>query len=296
MGNGRVNIGRRAEQHPGLGLEVEQLSGIHNGRPGADIHPLRWGKDERAAPLGHQADRRHPGQLGNLVAPRSGGVDHVLGLKLAGRCLKPPARGLTVQAGHFGRGEHPSAVVADATQKPLVQTVHINICRVGLVDGAGYVFGLEYGQASVSLGRRQTDDLGAALARDRIRLVEQVELGLGPDHQHAARTQNGRFGKACGRRFIECPADPCKRSDQRWPIGLDEHRRRAAGGVVARLLFAFEHEDRFVLREPVANRRAGNPRPNNDKTSVHHNPSSRPSVEYPPPFVNNTTQRQRMTP
>jgi hypothetical protein len=72
----RVGIGRRAQQHAGVGLDVPAFVGAEHHRPVR--HALAFGRseDEGGAPARLDAQRRHAGHAGDGVDPCAGGVEN----------------------------------------------------------------------------------------------------------------------------------------------------------------------------------------------------------------------------
>src|SRR5207253_6191442 len=72
-----------------------------------------------------------------------------------------------------------------------------------------------------------------------------------------ARREQRVLGEAGRWMLVEDATGPRERAHHGRAVALHEHRGRAPGRVVARLRFAFEHDDAAPPGEPVPERGAG---------------------------------------
>jgi hypothetical protein len=211
---------------------------------------------EGGAPLRHQphdAGSRHPR---HHVGPGAGGVDHDRCLEGSGAGRDGPVA-IGAELHHLGIGHHLAAAGAETLEESVMDRVHVHVAGVRLPDRGLGVTGLEERHLRRELvgadHRDRVDRAAAFFQRHRQRGL----LIVAADQQGAAGAQQRMLGETLRRRLEEGPAGAGDRADRPVAVDLGIERGGAAGGVVARLGFAFEHDDPGVAGELVGGGGAG---------------------------------------
>jgi hypothetical protein len=253
----RVGVGRRAEQHAGVGLEVPVFLDAGRQRPGGAGHAFGRREDEGRAALGLQADRSRAGERADRVGPGACGVQHQRRLERVRSGLHLPHVALAAKRGDRRIEQQRAAGAADAAKKSLVDGVHVHVGRVGLVDGADHLLAAQHRHEGAGLGRIEQ----AAARRDRLQhrpvFMQRRLLAVARHHHGAARAEQRVFGESFGRLLEEGAAGHREGAHLRRAVALHEERGRAAGGMEARLRLLLDEQHLQVRREEEARRRAG---------------------------------------
>src|SRR5674476_1016686 len=145
--------------------------------------------------------------------------------------------------------------------------MHVHVGWAGFKHGAHYHFGTQrrYHRA----GRSAVEQ--ACVRCHRAQHVpmfgQQRVLPLCCHHHGTARGEKWLLGKAFGRGLKKGPAGHGERAHLGCAIAFHKHCRRAPGGVITRLRFAFQQEHAAMRREPVADRGARDTAADDEKVS-----------------------------
>ena len=219
-------VRRRAEQPPGVGLDVVGVVDV------ADRRADRAGRrvdHERRAPQRLQADRRRAEPLRDDVGPRAGRIDddrrRPHGALRPAACHRRRPAPTHRSTGGAGCGPVPPAL-AQAAQVELVQrrarrspSHRVPAPPAPPRPGAAAAARVQLSSASSSCDVRdeypyRAYSCSAASSRPGRRDVQHRQR-----RQHAALLEEGAAGRRQG-------------ADRRPAVALQEHRRRAAGGVI----------------------------------------------------------------
>ncbi len=257
VGLDRIGVGRRAEQHASVRLQVEGFVEADQHRPVVAVDARRRGEDEGRAALGLQAQRADAGQPGDGVAPGARCVDQHRRAVAAGGAADFPGAVDPADLQRFVVAQDLPLVAADAAQVALVQGVGIDVGAGGVVGGAEDLVATQHRHDRAGLFRVQQAHLrhqrlaAFVLTAEFFRIVAEV------DHHFRTRAEQRMLAEA-GRRVVEeGPAGGGERAHLGCAVGHRVVRGGAAGGVVAGLRLALQHHDPAVGRQPVAGGCAG---------------------------------------
>ncbi len=208
--------------------------------------------------LGERPSGARPARRRDLIGPGAGGVDNDRGGELARAGGGGPETRLAPQARDAGVGSEPAAAAAQAGDVALVQGGDVDIHRAGFVESGDAGLRPQHRHARADLVAGEPGERAGLrrLGRERI---QPRPLGLAGDEERAARAKQRRLAKALRRRGQEGPARAAQRPDDGVAVGLGEQRRRAAGGVEARLRLLLQHDHAVLACQLVRRRRAGHP-------------------------------------
>ena len=239
----RVGIGGRAQQLSGIGLDVPVFVGADDGGPVRGVHAIGGREGEGAAALGCDPYGGGAGHGCNLVHPGACGVDDDFGANA--QALGQGEVPEVVDAGNAFHGRvapQVAAALAQAADIALVQAVHVDIARTAIQKTVYQYIGVENGHQGLELLGTQALGIGGVDDGLCIGGIDQLFLRGGAHIEHAAWREDGRFGKACGRRVIEGAAGAGQSLNLGRAVMLFKQRGRAAGGVIAGLGFALQHQ------------------------------------------------------
>lgn len=135
-----------------------------------------------------------------------------------------------------------AAALAQAADIALVQAVHIDVTRTGIEKAVHQHLGVEHGNQGLELCGAQALGIGGVNPGLGVGGIHQIPL-IGRAHiEHAARREDGGFGKAGRRRIVEGAAGTGQGLNLGGTVMLFKQRGRAAGGVIAGLRFALQHQ------------------------------------------------------
>ncbi|MND77329.1 hypothetical protein D3C80_690040 [compost metagenome] len=130
-----VGVGRRAEQHAGVGFHVERFVEAHQHWPGVTVDTLGASEDEGGAALGLQAKRLGTGQYTDLVGPGTGSVDQYRRAEGATAGLHLPVAVVsTAQVLDLAIAVDLALLAADTAQVTLVQGIGVDIAGAWVVE------------------------------------------------------------------------------------------------------------------------------------------------------------------
>ncbi|MDT4846087.1 hypothetical protein FQZ97_800950 [compost metagenome] len=135
--------------------------------------------------------------------------------------------------------------------------MHVHVGGVGFVHRAGHLLGAQrrhHLARLLAIEALGADVHGAQQFPVRFELVQVLGAR---NHHRAARREQRVLGEAFGRVFEEGAAGHGEGAHLRRAVALHEERGRTAGGVVARLGFAFEQDHAGMRGEPVGHRGPG---------------------------------------
>ncbi|MCY1432879.1 hypothetical protein D9M71_488880 [compost metagenome] len=274
VGLHRVGVGRRTQQHAGVGLHVEGFVQAHQVRPLVHIHALRRGEDEGGAALGLQAQGANAGERGELVAPGAGGVDQHRRLEIALAGDDQPLLALALDASHFAAELHLPAVATDAAQVSLVQGVGVDVGGAGIEHGALDLVAAQYRHQRAGFVGAEHPHVGDVF-EGAVELALQLFGVAAEVHHHlAARREQRMFAEAFRRCVEEGAAGGGQGAYLGRAVGHGIERGRAPGGVVAGVLLALQYQHPPVARQPVTGGGAGDPGTDDDEVGLIHGKAS----------------------
>ncbi|MDT4858974.1 hypothetical protein FQZ97_934670 [compost metagenome] len=234
------------------------------------IHTLRRGEDEGSAALGLQTQGTDAGQLGELVAPGTGGIDQYRRLEAALAGADLPLLALALDAGHFATELNLPAVAANAAQVTLVQGVGVDVGGAGIEHGALDLVAAQHRHQRARLLGAEHLHVGHLLA-GAVELALQLFGVAAEVHHHlAARREQRMFAEAFRRCVEEGAAGGGQGAYLGRAVGHGIERGGAPGGVVAGMLFAFQHQHAAVARQPVTGGGAGDSGADDDEVNLVH--------------------------
>jgi hypothetical protein len=253
----RVGIGRRAQQHACIRLDVPILAGPINQRIARGGYALRRREDEgRPAPW-LQSDRPDAGKLRYHIGPGTRGVEHNGRFPCGVARAHLPTAAFALQSADGGVAHDSASRMPESAQVTLVNRVHIHVGRVGLEKCALDSFAAQHrnqraGRCGIEplCPRRQGPQDVPVLGQQRL-------LPVRSHHQGAARSEQRVFSESLRRILQEGAAGAGERAHLGRAITFHEQRRGAPGGVIARLGLAFEQHDAAMRGQPIADRRSG---------------------------------------
>jgi hypothetical protein len=148
-----------------------------------------------------------------------------------------------------------------------VDGVHIHVGGVGLVHGAQHLFGAQRGHHLARLLAAQAGGAGVHGAQHFPVGFELGHVFCARDHHRAARREQRMLAEAFGRVFEESAARHGEGAHLRCAVAFHEEGGGSAGGVVARLRFAFEKDHACVRSEPVGHRGPGDAAADHEEVS-----------------------------
>ena len=262
-------VGRREQQQPGIGLEVERLADVHRRRPalrrgaGGRVDP------HRGAALGHEPDRRDAREPRHLVAPGAGRIDDDRRAQAGAGQLDVPVRAATRQRRDRAVEVKAHALAPAACGKPLQYRRDVDVERVRLEQRAAQVAGLE-GRDQRAGPCRIEADRGELAGQRRGERVEKRRLVVRGEVERAALRDERVAGEARGRMVIEVLARARQRADRLVAVDLAVERGRAPGRVIARLRFALDDGDARVARQLGRGRHPGHAGADDDEVEFVH--------------------------
>ena len=256
----RVGIGRGDQQLARIRFGIPGLAHAQQHRPAADVMAARRRQPRHRAAFGLQADRRHPGQRGDLIGPGARGVDQLAGL------IGPAARGDLPAAGSSGDGAHRrlghglAARRAQGFGKVLQHPVGVDIlCRAadgGKADGVR-VQDRHHGAGLVQLQRRHSQLIHVA--------GKAAGVPLGAQKHQPARRQVAAVTQVSGAGAVQGYGGAVA-------IVFFEQRGGAAGGMVAKRVLHLQEGDAAQVRKPRGGADAGHAAADDDEILHGSNP------------------------
>jgi hypothetical protein len=243
----QVGIGRRAEEHAALGLEIEAFVDVGDAGPGAAIEAFGRREGDGAAPTRLQAERRNTGERSDDVGPCAGGVDEQWRAELLRGCRDRPLAVAARDGLHVGVDDELRPMPSCAVQEVLVQAIDIDVAGILVEQGERRRFAAQHRHAGLRRDRVEQLHLRAFTAQLRMQGVQRfAAIGAGGE-QRATRRDEGRLTVRPG--FEKAAAGTRQRAHLSRAVALHEHRRRAPGGVHARHRLALEHGHTNLRRE-----------------------------------------------
>ncbi|MNO99885.1 hypothetical protein D3C76_916670 [compost metagenome] len=228
-------------------------------------------EDEGRAAFRLQAQGRGTGQFTNGVGPGASGVDQYRRAEAGvGGVDVPKAVGTAFQAHDFAVGVDLALMAADTAQVALVQGIGVDVAGAGVVQCAVDFFRTQDRHTRAGLCGAQQLHLGHAGLGAFILALQLLGVAIEVHGHFPARGQQWVFGKTLGWRIEERPAGQGQGTHLGRAVSGCVQGGGAAGGVVAGVRFAFEHDHPRLLRQPETRGRTGNAAADDDVVSLLH--------------------------
>ena len=210
-----------------------------------------------------------PRQLPNDIGPGAGCVDHDGRSPALFTCRHHPCVALSLHRGHLRIALHLAARAANAFQKTGVDSVHVQVVGIGLVNRRRHLVGTQNRNPRARFLAGDELCMGVERAEHFPVRVERIQLPGGGDHHGAPWLEKRVISEPAGRVTEKIQAGAREAAHLLRSVAGHVKGSRPSRGVVARLGFALKDDHLSMRGEPIAHRSAGNSGTDDDEIGLN---------------------------